>query len=344
MPIRPGIAPWRGPGKRHVGCRPGRSTPAAHNTTAWSCAGVALGLALCTASLSISRAVSGVAQSETAVAGSVAVSRSALGVAQSETVAAGGVAVARALAGAAASPAIDGGSVAVKRALVGSALSISELFADVADARHPHGSALGVSQATGCVGVSRTLSGRSLGPTQGAGRCVARYDCQSVALAPSQNTGTARVAVNVFCVGCALATPQCYGAPPRSVADLDIYIGPLAAILATERSLVTITLGATMADYTINRRVRLSAQYRDINGVPFDPSSYALYVQPPPSALGPPVKTPIALAYDGVGSYHADVLLNLPGLWTYRWESTQSGVEAAEERTVLVKPSIMTST
>lgn len=73
-----------------------------------------------------------------------------------------------------------------------------------------------------------------------------------------------------------------------------------------------------------------------INGVATDPDTIVLKVSNPSG-----VKTTYTygvgqtIVRDGVGQYHADILLNQTGRWWYRWEGT-GAVQAAAEQMMYV--------
>jgi hypothetical protein len=85
--------------------------------------------------------------------------------------------------------------------------------------------------------------------------------------------------------------------------------------------------------YDVGDRVRLSCQFRALNGAPADPSTVTVKHR---AGAGP--VTPLVYGTDGEvvrtgpGAYYVDIDVDAPGDWFYRFEGTGDVVAAAEGR------------
>lgn len=70
------------------------------------------------------------------------------------------------------------------------------------------------------------------------------------------------------------------------------------------------------------------------SGTFFTPGTVTCQVIGPTSRV---ILTPTVIE-DSVGEYHANVVVNDPGLWSYRWSTTNPA--SAGEGTFLVRPSV----
>ena len=85
------------------------------------------------------------------------------------------------------------------------------------------------------------------------------------------------------------------------------------------------------AYYLVGEVAVLSLRVADMGGAIADPGGLVLRVKSGAGAV-----TSYAYGVDGVimrdglGIYHADILLSTPGLWAYRWELSAPNAGAAE--------------
>lgn len=91
-------------------------------------------------------------------------------------------------------------------------------------------------------------------------------------------------------------------------------------------------------DYRVGETARLSVAITDIVDAPNDPGTLRLKVKPPAG----PVQTYTygasgEVIRDGTGLFRADILLNAPGTWAWRWE-TDAPNAGADEGTLVVRP------
>lgn len=79
-----------------------------------------------------------------------------------------------------------------------------------------------------------------------------------------------------------------------------------------------------MADFYQNgSAVRLSAAFTQFGtGTPTDPLTITLVYEDPSGTVTTLVYGSSSIARDGVGLYHNDMVVNLVGVWTYRWSGT----------------------
>lgn len=88
-----------------------------------------------------------------------------------------------------------------------------------------------------------------------------------------------------------------------------------------------------MTSYDVGDRVRLAVAVTNLDGDPADPTSLTLSVTTP----GQTTVTP-SVTKDATGSYHADVDVDRPGLWSYKWTGT-GAIVAAESGSFHVRRS-----
>lgn len=88
--------------------------------------------------------------------------------------------------------------------------------------------------------------------------------------------------------------------------------------------------------------VRIPGTVRDINGVLTDPGGIELVLNPQSSA-------PVIYTYgsgdgvivrDGVGLYHADIVLNVAGVMRYAWEASAPNQGIGEAALNVIKRSV----
>lgn len=85
--------------------------------------------------------------------------------------------------------------------------------------------------------------------------------------------------------------------------------------------------------------LRVTASFSDLAEAPADPTAVKIKVKKPDNTVveqtwgvdAQPVR-------DGVGAFHADILLDQAGDWVCRWEGT-GAVQAAEEFVFIVRAS-----
>lgn len=76
--------------------------------------------------------------------------------------------------------------------------------------------------------------------------------------------------------------------------------------------------------------VRLEVTFTDFNGNPADPSSVTVRIRKP-NGTTLTQTFPGAVIKDGIGQYHLDVIVDLPGYWVYRWEGSGALQESAQD-------------
>ena len=94
-----------------------------------------------------------------------------------------------------------------------------------------------------------------------------------------------------------------------------------------------------MNNYLVGQVVKLSVTIKNAAGVAADPGALRLKIKAPSGAVTTLTHgVDVALVKDSVGNYHADQLLNAPGVWAWRWESDAPNA-GASEGTLTVKKS-----
>lgn len=96
-----------------------------------------------------------------------------------------------------------------------------------------------------------------------------------------------------------------------------------------------------MALYDVGDRVRLSAEFYDLDDAPIDPSTVACTVREP-SGGQTDYAYPGEITRVAAGSYYLECDLPEPGVWWVRWHSTGVG-QAAEETSLTVRESAVLS-
>jgi len=79
-----------------------------------------------------------------------------------------------------------------------------------------------------------------------------------------------------------------------------------------------------MISFDVGDTVRLRARFTDESGNPVDPSSVSLRVRRPNGETITP-----AVTRESAGNYRADVVVDMPGVWHYRWEASGGAEEGA---------------
>lgn len=90
--------------------------------------------------------------------------------------------------------------------------------------------------------------------------------------------------------------------------------------------------------WLIGQAARVSGTVTDAAGVAADPGGLALKVKAPNGTVTTYPYGGGVVLKDAVGSYHADLILNQAGAWTWRWEATAPNV-GADEGTLQVRKS-----
>lgn len=94
-------------------------------------------------------------------------------------------------------------------------------------------------------------------------------------------------------------------------------------------------------DIVAGQAVQITANFKNVNGVLADPSALRLRVRSPSNVVSVYVYGAAAeVVKDGVGKYHANIVLPADGAWTYRWEADAPNAGAAEGK-IVVKKSIV---
>jgi hypothetical protein len=86
-----------------------------------------------------------------------------------------------------------------------------------------------------------------------------------------------------------------------------------------------------MSDYAAfypGEEIRIPLEVRDVAGVLRDPGEAVLRVKSPSGTV---VDRRAAVVRDDLGLYHADLLLDAPGVWWWRWETTAPYTGAIED-------------
>lgn len=89
--------------------------------------------------------------------------------------------------------------------------------------------------------------------------------------------------------------------------------------------------------FRIGQTVRLSTRVLDENGVLAAPGTITLRIKNPDPDTGVSAVVP---TNDGVGLYHYDLQVDLPGYWSYRYTTTGSHA-ATDEREFFVDPRVV---
>lgn len=86
-----------------------------------------------------------------------------------------------------------------------------------------------------------------------------------------------------------------------------------------------------MADHVLGEVIRLTLRVNDMAGVTVEPGGVTLKIKPPVGAVTEYVfGSAPEIVNDGVGRYHADIVLSASGVWAYRWELNAPNAGAAE--------------
>lgn len=85
--------------------------------------------------------------------------------------------------------------------------------------------------------------------------------------------------------------------------------------------------------YTRGQQAKLTADYKDVNGVLTDPTTPTVKVRKPDGSVV--ADSPVR---DTTGQYHYVVTLDTDGVWAYRFESS-GNLTTASEATLIVKRS-----
>ena len=84
-----------------------------------------------------------------------------------------------------------------------------------------------------------------------------------------------------------------------------------------------------MKNFVQGTLIRIKASFADINGTPTDPSTITFKVQDPNGAKTTYVY-PSTIAKSSTGVYYIDVNLNVPLIWSFRYEGTGSITAASQ--------------
>ena len=106
------------------------------------------------------------------------------------------------------------------------------------------------------------------------------------------------------------------------------------------------------APYVVNTRVKFSAEFRDTSGALFDPDDDTLEFRlrkPLPRPTRPGEVEVLTYTYPddaeivraSTGLYSITLLLDVVGEYRYRWSCAETNQEAAEERSIVVKGSVV---
>lgn len=96
-----------------------------------------------------------------------------------------------------------------------------------------------------------------------------------------------------------------------------------------------------MSGYDVGDRVRLTADFTDLDEQPVDPDTVTCMVRDPSAAETAYTYAGGQVVRTDPGAYRLEVDLDLPGVWWIRWQSSGAG-RAAEETSLLVRASQFT--
>jgi hypothetical protein len=87
---------------------------------------------------------------------------------------------------------------------------------------------------------------------------------------------------------------------------------------------------------------RIELQVKTAAGAAADPGALRLKVKSPTGALSEYVYgTAAEVVRDGLGAFHADILLDAPGYWYWRWETLAPNAGATEGGLVVQSSSVL---
>lgn len=88
-----------------------------------------------------------------------------------------------------------------------------------------------------------------------------------------------------------------------------------------------------MNSYFVGNVVRVSGQLADLDGTPGDPGGVVVkYRNPAGSITTKTYGTDVEVVRTGVGAYQLDIVANVEGIWSYRFEATGNRAGAQEGR------------
>lgn len=92
--------------------------------------------------------------------------------------------------------------------------------------------------------------------------------------------------------------------------------------------------------YDKGDRVRLSVQFKTIDGVNSDPTTITISLRPPKleTVVYSYNLSPAIVSRTGTGAYYIDVDVNIGGVWRYKWNGT-GNLTVAEEGQIFVRDS-----
>lgn len=89
----------------------------------------------------------------------------------------------------------------------------------------------------------------------------------------------------------------------------------------------------TEAGNYIGMTKELIAAFTDINGNPIDPTAVNLYIKKPNQAyITYNYGVGNVIVKDSTGNYHANISLDVAGIWSYEWEGTGAAPADGEKR------------
>ena len=94
-----------------------------------------------------------------------------------------------------------------------------------------------------------------------------------------------------------------------------------------------------MNTFSLGSRIRLSANFKDLNNADIDPTTVTLLIKKPDGTIQTESNTP---AKDAVGKYHFDITLSQVGDYFYRYECDGTAIAQAERKIVVQKSNILT--
>lgn len=95
-----------------------------------------------------------------------------------------------------------------------------------------------------------------------------------------------------------------------------------------------------MRTYDVGDQSRLSAEFYLEDPDPSDPAAVTLKITDPAGVTRTYAYGTSEIVRTRLGKYRYDLVLTLPGIWTYRWEGTATPT-AAEEGQLIVSPSLI---
>lgn len=95
--------------------------------------------------------------------------------------------------------------------------------------------------------------------------------------------------------------------------------------------------------YDIGTLVQMAAQFSAPGGSPADPTDVVLYVKPPSGPTQQYTFSGAQVQKNGVGNFFYNLLANISGTWTYKFQGTGAVEVTTPDETFLVNKSVLIS-